>query len=176
MAFSSSLQLSFFLLILPLLLPMDTSEAASPGRALGSTSSTTVAQYLDPQNAVRKQLGLAPLRWSGGLAKYAKWYANQRRKDCAMVHSALNYGENLFWGQGRRWKIADAVAAWAAEKPYYDYEKNACVGGADCYHYTQMVWRNTQSVGCARIACGSGDTYIACEYDPHGNVIGQRPY
>ncbi|CAN1173037.1 Pathogenesis-related protein 1B [Linum perenne] len=48
--------------------------------------------------------------------------------------------------------------------------------GRDCLHYTQLVWRSTKQVGCARVKCRNGDTYVVCEYYPHGNVVGQRPY
>lgn len=107
---------------------------------------------------------------------YAKEYVQQRRSDCALVHSTGDYGENLFWGEGKQWTIADAVNAWSDEKSGYDYNKNACVVKKDCRHYTQMVWRESKSVGCVRIACNSKDTYIVCEYDPHGNVAGEKPF
>lgn len=103
-------------------------------------------------------------------------YANRRRGDCALVHSSGVFGENLFWGSGGRWKPANAVAAWAAEEANYDYKTNSCTGGADCWHYTQVVWKRTVKVGCSQIVCNSGDIFIACEYYPPGNVIGERPY
>ncbi|XP_020106227.1 pathogenesis-related protein PRB1-2-like [Ananas comosus] len=143
-------------------------------RKLGAVS--TITQFLAPHNALRGSMGLPPLQWSAQLAAYANWYGNQRRGDCELVHSTSNYGENIFWGQGNQWRIADAVAAWAAEQAYYNYNSNSCDPNADCSHYTQMVWRSTKFVGCARITCNSGDTFIVCEYDPHGNVIGKKPY
>ncbi|WOL11127.1 hypothetical protein Cni_G19888 [Canna indica] len=142
----------------------------------GGQLSSTAMQFLNPHNALRQRMRLPPLQWSAALAKVALGYAMQRRADCALVHSTMNYGENLFWGQGKSWHIGDAVAAWAAEKPYYDYGRNTCARGKECHHYTQMVWRATKRVGCAKIYCNSGDTYVVCEYDPHGNVIGQKPY
>ncbi|CAL1353328.1 unnamed protein product [Linum trigynum] len=134
------------------------------------------AQMLAAHNAVRARHRLPRLTWSTKLANYAKWYANQRRKDCRLVHSTGDYGENIFWGQGKRWKGTDAVKDWAAQEVYYDYGRDACMANRDCLHYTQLVWRSTRRVGCARIKCANGDTYVVCEYDPHGNVIGQRPY
>ncbi|KAJ0986366.1 hypothetical protein J5N97_004722 [Dioscorea zingiberensis] len=120
-------------------------NATAPRRALSSAD--TITAFLNPQNAVRAKLRLPPLQWSNKLVTFAKWYANQRRGDCALIHSTSDYGENLFWGQGNRWKISDAIAAWAAEQTYYNYGANTCSPGADCTHYTQMVWRTTTRVG-----------------------------
>ncbi|ERN07263.1 hypothetical protein AMTR_s00019p00199580 [Amborella trichopoda] len=121
-------------------------------------------------------MGLPPLQWNTNLASFAQWWANQRRGDCALVHSNTNYGENIFWGGGPNWTPADAVAAWVAERPYYNYQGNSCQPNEDCTHYTQLVWRQSSRVGCAKVICNSGDTFITCNYDPHGNVLGQKPY
>ena len=47
-----------------------------------------------------------------------------------------------------------------------------------CGHYTQVMWENTQSVGCGlRTTCtGTYATMISCNYYPPGNYIGQRPF
>ncbi|KAJ3699100.1 hypothetical protein LUZ61_002805 [Rhynchospora tenuis] len=116
---------------------------------------TVAAQYqywLDPHNVARAALGLKPLKWDAHVASYAQWYANQRRGDCQLRHSNGPYGENLFWGSGvGGWTPAQAVAAWVAEKPQYDYYTNSCNGM--CGHYTQIVWRNTRRLGCAMVTC-----------------------
>lgn len=51
-------------------------------------------------------------------------------------------------------------------------------------HFSQLVWRETTSVGCARFEC-NGETadgdeenaapgwYVVCEYYPPGNVQGR---
>ncbi|KAJ8494044.1 hypothetical protein OPV22_015765 [Ensete ventricosum] len=158
-----------FLLVVPLLL------SHVDGRSLSDVSGDAAA-FLVPHNELRRRTGVPPLQWSTQLADVALQYANQRKRDCALVHSTLTYGENIFWGQGKSWTIGAVVAAWAAEQRSYDYRTNTCSRNADCSHYTQMVWKTTQRVGCARIFCDSGDTYAVCEYDPHGNVIGTRPY
>ena len=100
----------------------------------------------------------------------------ERKGDCELVHSHSGHGENLFWGSGKQWEIADAVGRWVAENSAYDYEKNACLHNKACGHYTQMVWKETKRVGCAKTACDSGDMFIVCQYDPPGNYIGERPY
>ncbi|XP_030535702.1 pathogenesis-related protein PRB1-3-like [Rhodamnia argentea] len=141
-----------------------------------ATSAQMIREFLDGHNAARKAVGVPLLAWDASLATYARAYANQRRADCRLVHSpGYAFGENLFWGQGGRWSAGDATAAWVAEKRWYHYADNSC-SGQECTHYTQVVWRTTRRVGCSKIICNSGDTFIACEYYPPGNYIGQRPY
>uniref|UniRef100_A0A0D3GP37 SCP domain-containing protein n=1 Tax=Oryza barthii TaxID=65489 RepID=A0A0D3GP37_9ORYZ len=77
-------------------------------------------------------------------------------------------------------KPADAMGSWVGEKPYYDRSSNSCVGGKVCGHYTQVVWSRTTQIGCARVTgCninGRSSTLIACNYNPRGNINGERPY
>ncbi|KAJ1396583.1 Ves allergen [Sesbania bispinosa] len=70
----------------------------------------------------------------------------------------------------------DAVRLWVNEKADYDYNSNSCASGKQCGHYTQVVWKNTKRVGCAKVRCNNGGTFITCNYDPPGNYVGQRPY
>ena len=136
----------------------------------------TVSQFVNAHNAARQAVGVPPLAWDAKLARYARAYANQRRHDCLLVHSPGEaYGENIFWGQGRRWSATDVVASWVAEKQWYHYDTNTC-SGPDCSHYTQIVWRTTEKLGCAKIKCDTGDIFVSCEYYPPGNYIGARPY
>jgi pathogenesis-related protein 1 len=70
----------------------------------------------------------------------------------------------------------EAVKLWVDEKPYYDYNSNSCVNGEMCGHYTQVVWRKSLRIGCAKVKCDNGGTFITCNYDPPGNYVGERPY
>ncbi|KAL7206245.1 hypothetical protein ACSBR2_019036 [Camellia fascicularis] len=105
--------------------------------------------YLNGQNAARAQVGVGPLTWNNIVAAYAQNYANSRIGDCNLIHSNGRYGENLAKGTGS-FTSANAVSLWVGEKPYYDYKSNTCVGGQDCGHYTQVVWRKSIHLGCAR--------------------------
>ncbi|KAK4802568.1 hypothetical protein SAY86_000771 [Trapa natans] len=177
--FNKHLPWVFFFIHILLLSSLSSHRAKSDGRrrSLQSTNATAaVIEFLRTHNAVRFKHGVPHLKWSTSLANYAKWYANRRRGDCALIHSSGAFGENLFWGGGRAWKPADAVADWAAEEASYDYGTNSCKGGAACLHYTQIVWKNSVKLGCSQIVCNAGDIFIACEYYPPGNVVGQRPY
>ena len=130
--------------------------------------------YLNAHNTARAQVSVGPMTWNNTVAAYAQSYANKQIGDCNLVHSNGPYGENLAKGSGSFTGTA-AVNLWVAEKPNYDYNSNSCVGG-ECRHYTQVVWRNSVSLGCARAQCNNGWWFIICNYYPPGNYIGQRPY
>lgn len=134
--------------------------------------STAQSCFLNAHNAVRAGVGVRPLSWRADLAAYARRYAELRRADCDLLHSAGPYGENIFEGSGGY----SAVADWAAEWQHYHYAENRCDAGWECGHYTQMVWADSLFVGCAQVTCDCGDVFVICNYDPPGNVDGQRPY
>ncbi|OWM79123.1 pathogenesis-related protein 1-like [Punica granatum] len=131
--------------------------------------------YLDAHNAARRQVGVGPMVWDDKLATYARDYANKRIGDCKLVHSGGPYGENLAWSSGDM-SGTTAVKLWVDEKAYYNYNSNTCAQGKVCGHYTQVVWRNSVRLGCAKVRCNSGGTSIICSYDPRGNIVGQKPY
>ncbi|KAI3935106.1 hypothetical protein MKW92_029703 [Papaver armeniacum] len=123
-------------------------------------------QYLFAHNWVRAQKLEMPLIWDSRLENYARSWANQRKSDCSLQHSLpkgnFKLGENIYWGSGTSWEPTDAV--------------NARRTGKECGHYTQIVWRNTRRIGCARVECDDGDVFMNCNYSPPGNIIGERPY
>ncbi|KAJ4971976.1 hypothetical protein NE237_005075 [Protea cynaroides] len=141
-----------------------------------SEAQNSKEDYLAAHNAARSKVRVGSMTWNNTVAVYAQNYANQRAGDCKLVHSHGRYGENLAWSTGDM-SATDAVNMWVAEKVYYDYNSNSCTGGKQCGHYTQVVWRNSVHLGCARVKCTSGSgTFIICSYDPPGNYVGQRPY
>lgn len=141
-----------------------------------STAQSLPADYLNCHNSARAQVGVANITWSASLASYAQTYANQRISDCALTHSGGPYGENLAKGSSSGFSGTTAVNLWVAEKQYYSYSSNACIGTNQCLHYTQVVWRNSVNVGCARVQCTNGWYYVICSYDPPGNWVGEKPY
>ncbi|KAL4555898.1 hypothetical protein LXL04_038530 [Taraxacum kok-saghyz] len=132
--------------------------------------------YLDAHNAARAQVGVENITWNATVAAYAENYANQRIEDCNLIHSDGPYGENLAAGSGDFTGTA-AVNLWVAEKTHYDHDTNSCASGEVCGHYTQVVWRNSSQLGCARVQCtNNGFWFIICSYYPRGNIIGQSPF
>ncbi|PON55149.1 Cysteine-rich secretory protein, allergen V5/Tpx-1-related [Parasponia andersonii] len=141
-----------------------------------SRAQNSPQDYVNAHNSARAQVGVGPLRWDNTVASYARQYANKRIGDCRLVHSGGSYGENIAWGSGDLSGV-NAVRLWVAEKKDYDYNSNSCAAGKVCGHYTQVVWRNSVRLGCAKVRCNNNKgTFIVCNYDPPGNFNGQRPY
>ncbi len=135
-----------------------------------------IEMLLDRHNAWRAEVGVPAVKWSDQLAVVAdQWARTLNKQSCAWKHSQNGYGENLFRGTVGAYTAADAVDAWGSEKLDYNYAKNKCKPGKVCGHYTQMVWKGTTEVGCAKTIC-EGYVVWVCNYDPPGNWVGQKPY
>ncbi|KAG1348128.1 Pathogenesis-related protein 1 [Cocos nucifera] len=141
-----------------------------------TTAQNSPEDFVSAHNSARAAVGVGPVSWNDTVAAYAQDYAKQRAGDCQLVHSDGPYGENLFGGSGADYTAADAVNSWVSEKQYYDYSSNTCAEGQVCGHYTQVVWRDSTNIGCARVVCNNGGIFITCNYYPPGNYLGQRPY
>ncbi|KAM0851341.1 hypothetical protein ACQ4PT_052486 [Festuca glaucescens] len=136
------------------------------------------SDFVSPHNASRAAVGVGPVTWDATVAAYVQKYSNVRKADCKLQHSGGPYGENIFWGSsGKAWNASDAVASWTSEKQYYNYATNTCSSGKICGHYTQVVWRSSTAIGCARVVCdNNAGVFIVCSYNPPGNYGGQKPY
>lgn len=114
-------------------------------------------------------------------ATAARWAAG-----CRFQHNPAlaGLGENIFAASGTgRFTPTQVVQSWASEKANYDYAANTCAVGRTCGHYTQVVWRTSVGLGCARQACtqnspfgGGAWEFWVCDYAPAGNLSGARPY
>jgi pathogenesis-related protein 1 len=141
---------------------------------------SSAEDWVDLHNAARADVGVGPVSWNNSVAAYAESYAEMRQGDCELTLSDGPYGENLFWGSasaGTDWKAADAVRLWVAQKKNYDHDTNTCATGKRCGAYTQVVWRDSTSIGCARVVCSNGGgVFMICSYNPPGNLDGESPY
>jgi hypothetical protein len=50
-----------------------------------------------------------------------------------------------------------------------DYDFNGGGFSMTTGHFTQVVWKQTKQIGCAKVTCKGMDIYV-CNYDPPGNV------
>ncbi|HTV24560.1 MAG TPA: CAP domain-containing protein [Polyangiaceae bacterium] len=148
-------------------------------------------------NETREALGLPDLTWSPEIAEFAQqWADNLADEQCGSIahRDQRQYGENIAMSgstrEGDVFSPEDAVAGWVAEVACWDF---GTINGTErcdaqcatdlssngCGHYTQVVWRNTQRVGCGYATCFSAPFNFqvwVCNYDPPGNFIGQAPY
>jgi len=144
---------------------------------IGSTlSADEVKTLLTLHNQARTEVGVNGLSWSSDAAAYIQnWVDQLAATSCHLQHRQPNqYGENLFMGS-TGYGVADAVKMWDSEKKNYNGDPISPSNFSNVGHYTQMVWRSTTKVGCAKASC-NGMLIIGCNYDPQGNMIGQKPY
>lgn len=142
-----------------------------------SLSGHEITQILGYHNKVRSDVNVGPLRWSDHLANFAgNWADTLAKKGCTLEHRQKSrYGENLFLGTASHYSVVDAAKAWESEKRLYGGGKLTESNWYDSGHYTQMVWRNTEDMGCAKSLC-DGNMIVVCNYDPPGNYLGEKPY
>ncbi|KAG0253251.1 hypothetical protein DFQ27_007523, partial [Actinomortierella ambigua] len=89
---------------------------------------------------------------------------------CQFKHSGGPYGENLAAGYP---SFSKSIQAWYNEEKQYNYKRPGFAAATG--HFTQVVWRATKSVGCAKKKCPGryGNIYI-CNYDAPGNIVGNN--
>ena len=165
----------------PVLTQIAVGAAPSAGPALTADQQLIV----DTHNRERQNYpGVGALQWSPELAQWAQEWAQSVANANVMTHRQDQRGNPFRPGEGLGeniygWNPAktggDAVLSWIAEKQWYDYAQNTCAPGKVCGHYTQVVWKTSQYVGCGNAKSANGTLYYVCNYYPAGNN-GGRPY
>ncbi|RVW39746.1 Pathogenesis-related protein 1B [Vitis vinifera] len=122
---------------------------------------------------------------TNGTAAKRKLSLGSMAREFVLAHNVVraHYQETAFqMGQGPspvRATLrleAHVVESWAKEHKYYNKDTNQCTQGQMCGHYTQIVWRDSVRLGCARVNCLNGGMYAICSYDPPGNYINENPF
>ncbi|KAG2484001.1 hypothetical protein HYH03_017168 [Edaphochlamys debaryana] len=147
--------------------------APSPKRSSGNPL-IDIDALLEAHNALRMISGAPNLTWSDDLAKASQGWADK----CIFEHSrSRTNGENLAALSGTRnsAQVASSVGMWTGEVCYYNFDRP----GFDSLtgHYTQVVWKGTQQIGCGYRYCEDGlDSFssresgiLVCQYYPPGN-------
>mmetsp|Transcript_50415 Transcript_50415/g.132787 ORF Transcript_50415/g.132787 Transcript_50415/m.132787 type:complete len:359 (+) Transcript_50415:49-1125(+) len=117
--------------------------------------------------------------------KIANSVASCRRGKCGQ-----GLGENLWMGDGfiesDLSTIRHALNTWYGEKQFWSlndgrFDLSNCAAPAEkaaeiCGHYTQIVSSRSLRMGCAVASCRGKEwsTYLVCQYDPPGNVVGEQ--
>jgi hypothetical protein len=140
-------------------------------------------RLLAAHNRERAALGLEPLAWDPELAAHASAWSGELAQSDVMQHAEQEsddpQGENLWAGTTGAYSPEGMVGSWAEEKAQFRPGRFPEVSRTghwkDVGHYTQMVWRETDRVGCA-VAAGADFDYLVCRYRTAGNVIGEPPF
>jgi pathogenesis-related protein 1 len=127
--------------------------------------------WLEAHNRLRAKQCAPALAWSTKVAASAqKWADKLKKGGCGLQHSGGEYGENLAAGTAGMLDAARVTGMWYDEVKRYNFRS----GGFSMQtgHFTQLAWRGTTHLGCARASCDGIDVWV-CQYDPPGNVQGQ---
>ena len=140
-------------------------------------------RILTSHNREREALGLPQLQWDAGLATRAQDWADYLAKSGKFEHSPNIpgqplEGENIWGGTKGAFFPEDMVGLWISEKADFVegvFPANSRTGRVqDVSHYTQLVWRRTEAVGCAMSRNGQ-DEIMVCRYSQPGNLRGVDP-
>ncbi|KAF9273432.1 hypothetical protein BGZ68_001522 [Mortierella alpina] len=122
---------------------------------------------LDTHNKYRARHQAPPLTWNNEAANFG----NNWIKACQFKHSGGKFGENLAAGY-KDFKVA--IDGWYSEAKFYNYGNPGF--SMKTGHFTQVVWKGTKSVGCAKRFCPNSNwTIYICNYAPPGNMMGDFP-
>lgn len=161
---------------------------------------------LDEHNKLRNKLGwkdrkgskftgnamnMHKLTWDDDLEQVAQEAADQCERSNldhtgpAFRRAKKEYGsvgENLYWtgGYSTNPDVTGFVGQWYSEVKNYRWSKQNCWPSDGCLAFTQVIWADTEAVGCAMAECqwksGKKWTNFVCEYGPAGNTKGQKPF
>ncbi|KAJ9628111.1 uncharacterized protein PV06_05988 [Exophiala oligosperma] len=148
---------------------------AAPTRPLSAQYTSSLdfrTSILNSTNFYRYEHSASYIYWNETLAEYAQDYS----KKCIWEHSHGAYGENLARGYTN---VTQAVQAWGDERADYDFSSTDPTGFTEeTGHFTQLVWKSTQSTGCGWTNCngtnGLDGVFLVCEYWPAGNIVGDN--
>jgi pathogenesis-related protein 1 len=164
-------------------------EPAERAEETGSALATDEAEALvEFHNKARKEVGVAAVKWSPKLAAFAQAWADEIARTGEIQHRPADgewrqrYGENMAWGMGRGYGPLTGAQYWYDEIKLY--EPGAVVpeeiSEFPAAHYAQMAWKSTTEIGAGkaiiRTGAKQGWMIVVCNYDPTGNVAGEKPY
>ena len=135
-------------------------------------------RLLIAHNLERDRVGVPRLAWSAPLAAQAQDWADQLARANRFEHAAdrSGAGENLWMGSAGAYSAEQMIGGLMEEVRYFRsglFPNVSSTGSwSDVGHYTQLIGRGTQQVGCA-VGQGRANDILVCRYWPAGNVIGQ---
>lgn len=103
--------------------------------------------------------------------------------NAAFIESNVGFGQNLAWNYGEDKKPAQYIGTGTTGAGTWGGECADCPAKGPCPiqgasmtgHFTQLVWKDTTHVGCAKATRGTGSGQqhaVVCNYSPRGNNEG----
>lgn len=141
-------------------------------------------RLLAAHNRERAATGIPMLEWDARLASDAQEWADRLSASGTFRHAPTSpqnprFGENIWGGSSGVFSPEHMVGRWIAEKEHFKrgrFPYNSSTGKvADVGHYTQVIWRDTDKVGCGLSSVGDEDILV-CRYSDPGNIVGQSPF
>uniref|UniRef100_A0A147BFM2 Putative antigen 5 protein n=1 Tax=Ixodes ricinus TaxID=34613 RepID=A0A147BFM2_IXORI len=123
-----------------------------------------------PKLGLNKKLHKSAQNWANHLAR--------QRFGQPISHSPASrkLGENIYWytTSSARYKVSakTAITYWYEEKKYYGYNHPGF--SSQTAHFTQVVWKSSKSLGCAKSRAHEGYFYrffVVCNYYTKGNIL-----
>jgi len=142
--------------------------------------------YGYPQN-MRK------LTWDDQLAQAAQQAADECKRRGhvdltgtepteSLMEEYGSIGENIYIKSsgGMNADVSGFVKQWYKEVKNYVWGDQECTKPQGCLAFTQVIWADTETVGCGMAQCvskkGKKWTNFICQYGPGGNVRGTAPF
>ncbi|KOX67239.1 Golgi-associated plant pathogenesis-related protein 1, partial [Melipona quadrifasciata] len=106
-----------------------------------------------------------------------EWADELARRAILRYRSDPEYGENIYRSFWRdvpyRIKPEDPLERWYGEGSYFKYGEDEMKDLDAARHFTQLIWKKTESIGLGLANDDSGKFYLVCIYHPAGNVAGE---
>ncbi len=158
--------------------------------AVSPLTNAEIDEIIQIHNQVRAEVGVGAVKWNCDLAKFSQDWAvkdtfeHSTQEQRSQIITGSSAGENLAVDSRSNATMAALNKGWIDEKAFYTYADNTCAEGKVCGHYTQMVWKSSNEIGCGVIRNSNSmgaeykgqASYFVCTYNPGGNMDGEKPY
>ncbi|KAL5606384.1 hypothetical protein BROUX41_002801 [Berkeleyomyces rouxiae] len=168
---------------------VETPAVSTPVVSNNGGGSTESEASLSSHNIHRQNHSASALSWDENLAAYALTSAQK----CVFAHDLTpgggGYGQNIaMFGSSDNMPDAGTAIEQAVTNMWYNSELDLYPGyGGEpdmsnfekWGHFSQIIWKDTQKVGCASFKCAAGTMasmeswYTVCNYSPPGNYGGE---
>ena len=132
--------------------------------------------FLAAHNEYRKRHGVSPLSLDRKLCKFSEEWAKILATKNTLEHRRNSpYGENIYCmhSSDPNFKITGhtPVDSWYEEMPEHPFGREPT--SLKTGHFTQVVWKNSVSLGVGVAKSRQGSIYVVANYSPAGNFVGE---